>query len=102
MVRIPGGVFVGELLLLRSIPPVRLADFLVDRLEVTNAQYKAFVDAGGYGKPDYWDQEFVRDGRRLTFAEAMALFVDQTGRPGPATWEGGDIPRGQEDLPVGG
>jgi formylglycine-generating enzyme required for sulfatase activity len=32
----------------------------------------------------------------------MALFTDGTGRPGPATWEGGDIPRGQDSLPVGG
>jgi dienelactone hydrolase len=32
----------------------------------------------------------------------MKLFVDQTGRPGPATWEHGGFPKGQEDYPVGG
>jgi len=32
----------------------------------------------------------------------MALFRDRTGRPGPATWEVGDYPRGQEDFPVSG
>jgi eukaryotic-like serine/threonine-protein kinase len=35
-------------------------------------------------------------------AEAMPRFVDRTGRPGPATWEGGAFPAGQADYPVGG
>ncbi len=34
--------------------------------------------------------------------EAMALFRDTTGRPGPSTWEQGDYPRGQEEFPVSG
>ena len=28
--------------------------------------------------------------------------TDRTGRPGPATWEAGDFPRGSGDFPVGG
>jgi dienelactone hydrolase len=32
----------------------------------------------------------------------MALFVDKTGRPGPATWEVGDYPEGEDDYPVSG
>jgi hypothetical protein len=32
----------------------------------------------------------------------MAEFVDQTGRPGPATWQAGDYPEGQGDFPVSG
>ena len=32
----------------------------------------------------------------------MAEFADSTGRPGPATWQGGDYPEGQEDYPVSG
>ena len=32
----------------------------------------------------------------------MAEFVDSTGRPGPATWQGGDYPEGQDDYPVSG
>ena len=34
----------------------------------------------------------------LRRAEAMARFTDQTGRPGPATWEAGDYPAGQGDI----
>ncbi|HXV64351.1 MAG TPA: SUMF1/EgtB/PvdO family nonheme iron enzyme, partial [Vicinamibacteria bacterium] len=32
----------------------------------------------------------------------MALFVDATGRPGPATWEVGSYPEGREEHPVAG
>ena len=32
----------------------------------------------------------------------MARFRDRTGRSGPATWELGSYPEGQEDFPVGG
>lgn len=80
----------------------RLNDFLIDRFEVTNRQYKTFVDAGGYERPEYWTEPFVLDGRVLPFDEAMARFVDRTGRPGPSTWSGGAPPTDQLDLPVGG
>jgi hypothetical protein len=80
---------------------VAFADFFLDRTEVTNAQYKAFVDAGGYRQPSYWDPA-VRDAETLTFEQAIALFVDSTGRPGPAAWIAGDFPEGQGDYPVGG
>jgi dienelactone hydrolase len=32
----------------------------------------------------------------------MARFLDATGRPGPANWELGEFPKGQEDYPVSG
>ena len=102
MVRIPGGEIPGGMPGLTRVPVVRLGDFRMDRDEVTNRQYKAFVDAGGYAKPEYWPETLEQAGRRLTRAEGLALMVDRTGRPGPATWEAGDIPRGQEDLPVAG
>ncbi len=33
---------------------VDLPAFWIDRTEVTNAQYRKFVEAGGYTQPDYW------------------------------------------------
>jgi predicted esterase len=102
MVRIPGGAFAPELLQLRSLPTRTLGDFLVDRLETTNAEFKRFVDAGGYTRREFWNETFIKDGKTLTWEEAMALFTDRTGRPGPATWEGGDFLPGTGDLPVGG
>ncbi|MGE5715199.1 MAG: SUMF1/EgtB/PvdO family nonheme iron enzyme, partial [Acidobacteriota bacterium] len=74
----------------------------IDRTEVTNEEFRKFVDAGGYQKREFWKQPFVRDGRPLPFDEAVALFRDTTGRPGPATWEVGSFPKGMEKHPVAG
>ena len=79
-----------------------IGDFLMDRFEVTNKDYKRFVDTGGYQNSEYWKYPFDREGHLLSFDEAMALFIDKTGRPGPATWEIGDFPEGQDDYPVSG
>ena len=76
--------------------------FFIDRYEVTNKQFKEFIDAGGYQKREYWKNKFARDGRALSFEEAMAELRDATGRPGPATWEAGRYPDGQENFPVAG
>ena len=80
----------------------KLADFLMDHREITNTQYKAFVDAGGYTKRELWDSTIVRDGHPIEWRVAIALFVDKTGRPGPSTWEGGAPVADQVDFPVGG
>ncbi len=76
--------------------------FYIDRYEVTNKQYKEFVDKGGYRNRDYWKNEFIREGEKLTWEEAMAEFIDITGQPGPSTWEAGDYPEGQDNYPVSG
>ena len=79
-----------------------LNDFYIDRYEVTNKQYKEFVNGDGYRNKKYWKQRFVKDGRELTWEEALKEFVDDSGQPGPATWEGGDYPEGTGDHPVSG
>ncbi len=92
MVRVPG----------KETPLGKLDDFYIDRFEVTNKQYKQFIDSGGYRNRKFWKQEFLKDGKVLTWEEAKAEFVDQTGRPGPASWQAGDYPEGQGDYPVSG
>jgi serine/threonine protein kinase/dienelactone hydrolase len=87
---------------LDHLPEVRLADYWIDRHEVTNREFKRFVDDGGYRRRELWREPFVRDGGALEFDAAMALLVDTTGRPGPATWEQGTYPAGQDDFPVTG
>ena len=76
--------------------------FFIDRYEVTNRQYKEFIDNGGYSNPEYWKNEFKKDEKTITRNEAIAFFVDNSGRPGPSTWEAGDYPEGQDDYPVSG
>jgi dienelactone hydrolase len=84
------------------IESVNVPEYFIDRYEVTNRQFKAFLDAGGYRKRELWDQPFVADGRPIGFDDAMRRFVDVTGRPGPSTWRVGEYPAGQDDYPVGG
>jgi dienelactone hydrolase len=97
MVHVPAG---------RVEPPwhsgVKLDDFLIDKFEVTNREYKKFVDVGGYRDPQYWKFPFLKDGRALGFSEALSLFRDKTDRPGPSTWELGSYAPGQDDYPVSG
>ncbi len=102
MIRIPGGLLGATLVGTAGAQPIQLGEYRMDRFEITNRQFKAFVDAGGYGDRSYWEYRFRDNGRTLTADEAMARFIDKTGRPGPATWEGGDFLAGQGDIPVGG
>jgi dienelactone hydrolase len=83
-------------------PVGKLPDFFIDRCEVTNRQFKDFVAAGGYRTRKFWTQKFVKDGREIAWEEAVGSFVDQTGLPGPSTWQAGDYPEGQADYPVSG
>ena len=96
MVRIQGGTDAA------TREPRAVGDFWIDRYEVTNREFKRFVDAGGYEKRDYWKHPFVRDGRELSWTQALEGFRDTTGRPGPAGWELGHYPKGEDDLPVTG
>ena len=80
----------------------RLGEFALDRYEVTNRQFKEFIDHGGYERREYWKAPFHEDGRTLSWEQAMARFRDPTGRPGPSTWESGRYPAGKDHHPVSG
>ena len=41
-----------------SIRP-RLTDYLIDKYEVSNQDYREFITAGGYVKKAYWRHPFV-------------------------------------------
>jgi formylglycine-generating enzyme required for sulfatase activity/dienelactone hydrolase/predicted Ser/Thr protein kinase len=101
-VAVPEGRLGIDLAGFETVEPIDLPAFRIDQFEVTNQEYKAFVDSGAYRNPALWRYEF-RDGERsLSFDEAMARFRDQTGRPGPATWEVGSFTAGTADHPVSG
>jgi cephalosporin-C deacetylase-like acetyl esterase len=85
-----------------GMPELALKDYWIDQYEVTNRQYKAFVDQGGYQKREYWKFDFRREGKHLSWDEAMALFRDAAGRPGPKEWIQDEYPKGQDDYPVTG
>jgi iron(II)-dependent oxidoreductase len=71
----------------------RVEAMFLDRYPVTNRQFYAFVDAGGYEQMSIWDPQIWT---------AVFDFVDATGAPGPRFWKHGRYPRGEEDFPVVG
>jgi dienelactone hydrolase len=81
---------------------VPLGDFLIDKFEVSNRLFKQFLEAGGYQNTNAWIFPVIKDGRMLSWEEAMSQFRDQTGKPGPSTWTNGSHPAGQADYPVTG
>jgi cephalosporin-C deacetylase-like acetyl esterase len=102
MLYVQGGSSTLDLTGLNSLPAVALGDYWIDKFEVSNGQFRDFVRAGGYSNPRFWKHDFIKDGRKISFEEAMKFFRDRTGRPGPATWESGDFPEGKGHYPVTG
>ena len=82
--------------------PVEVEDYWIDKYEVTNREFMAFVNAGGYTREEYWKQPFREAGQQISWENARNTFLDRTGRVGPATWESGAYPDGQENYPVSG
>jgi serine/threonine protein kinase/formylglycine-generating enzyme required for sulfatase activity len=100
MVFVPGGDY---RLISWSRPTdqrVRLDDYFIDKYEVSNQEYKEFVNAGGYLKRELWTHPFVKDGRTVPWDEAVRTLVDRTGLPGPRTWSNQSFPEGKADHPV--
>ncbi|GAO43347.1 SUMF1/EgtB/PvdO family nonheme iron enzyme [Flavihumibacter petaseus] len=91
MVRIPASETDIYIVGLEQSGPKYVPAFLIDKYEVTNKAFKVFVDAGGYNNPLYWKYPVDR-----------SAFTDKTGKPGPANWEAGTYPDGQENFPVTG
>ena len=102
MIYIPGGNFIPALTG-SGVDEVYLHPFYIDKFEVTNKEFKEFIEAGGYRNPQYWvEMDFIRDGVSLTLEEAQELMTDTTGMMGPAGWEVGTYIQGTEDKPVTG
>ncbi len=71
----------------------RVDTLYLDRYPVTNFEFQQFLDAGGYEKLEYWDEEAL---------PALLDFVDQTGQPGPRYWIEGQFRSGEGRRPVVG
>ena len=102
MVYVPTGQFLPAMagFALEALP---VEAFLIDRSEVSNLEFKEFVDAGGYSDPSFWvGLEFNFEGELVEWEDASDLMVDATGQPGPATWEFGSYKPGTDDHPVTG
>jgi serine/threonine protein kinase len=76
--------------------------FLIDKHEVTNRDFFAFVSAGGYREKKFWPDVLMIDGISSPWESAVKSFIDKTGIQCPRFWSGGKYPEGKEDHPVTG
>lgn len=81
---------------------IPLSGYWIDKYEVSNQSFANFVTQGGYHNSEYWKFPFIKEGREIEWEDAIGAFVDATGFPGPATWEVGTFPSGEEDYRVRG
>lgn len=102
MVYVGGGYWTSYVSFIGWVGPYTFPPYYVDRYEVINSEYQEFVDEGGYRNPKYWPAVFLKGGQTMSWSQAMQLFRDSTGRPGPSTWAGGHYPEGKADFPVSG
>ena len=76
--------------------------FFIDKYEVTNKQFKEFIDSGGYHNKNFWNIPFLKNSKEISWQDALLEFRDATDRPGPAPWIAGSYPAGEDNMPVNG
>tara|TARA_B100001057_G_scaffold501239_1_gene622341 strand:+ start:6020 stop:8266 length:2247 start_codon:yes stop_codon:yes gene_type:complete len=76
--------------------------YSISKTEVSNSEYKKFLDDNGYKKPRYWDFPIEIDGQIYEFENTVKIFKDKFGQFGPANWSYGKFPENQENFPVTG
>jgi iron(II)-dependent oxidoreductase len=82
---------VDEIVSPENLIPVE--GLFLDRYGVTNGEYFAFVESGGYEQMSLWDEAIW---------PAVLGFVDSTGHPGPRFWANGSFTTGEDNHPVVG
>ena len=86
-----------------GVTDYKLSPYFIDKFEVTNKQFKQFIDDGGYENFQYWEGHGIHQRWEfLSWEEAKELMVDSTGVNGPLSWELGSYRNGEENLPVTG
>ncbi|HAO94120.1 MAG: hypothetical protein A2X93_02110 [Deltaproteobacteria bacterium GWC2_56_8] len=66
--------------------------FYIDRYEVTNQRYKAFVDAAGYPAPDHWKDGNIPEGKK----DHPVVYVTWKDADNFCRWEGKRLPSEEE------
>ena len=76
--------------------------FYMDKYEVSNKDYKEFVDANGYYREEFWPIDIMHDGEKISFNEVKTSFVDKANFPSPKDWYQGTYENGKDLYPVSG
>jgi eukaryotic-like serine/threonine-protein kinase len=100
MVFVPGGEYSLVNWSRSTESKVRLDDYFIDKYEVSNAEFKEFITAGGYWKKEFWRVPITKDGKPIPLEDALQLFRDRTGLPAPRSWTNQNFADGKADFPV--
>ena len=100
MVFVPGGPYRLDGWARPTEAQASLNDYFIDKYEVSNQEYKEFITGGGYLKKQYWQHPFMKNGKPITWEDALKEFKDRTGLPGPRDWSNQNFPDGKADFPV--
>lgn len=76
--------------------------FYMDKYEVSNKDYKEFVDANGYYREEFWPIDIMYEGEPISFNDVKTTFVDKANFPSPKDWYQGTYENGKELYPVSG
>ncbi|MDG1219570.1 MAG: SUMF1/EgtB/PvdO family nonheme iron enzyme [Flavobacteriaceae bacterium] len=76
--------------------------FYMDKYEVSNKDYKEFVDSNGYYRDEFWPLDLMHEGKKISFSEVKTSFVDKANFPSPKDWYQGTYENGKELYPVSG
>jgi formylglycine-generating enzyme required for sulfatase activity len=92
----------------KPVHPVNLKAYYIGKYEVTNEEFKKFIDDGGYINPDYWtaeewekaSSELEKDIRNNPYGNVIKnSYGRQPEFWNDSTYNGGGIP-GNENFPV--
>jgi eukaryotic-like serine/threonine-protein kinase len=100
MVFVPGGEYSLVNWSRSTESKVSLDDYFIDKYEVSNAEFKEFITAGGYWKKEFWKVQVTKDGKSIPLEDALELFKDRTGLPAPRSWTNQNFAEGKADFPV--
>jgi len=76
--------------------------FSISKTEVSNKEFQAFVNDGGYETIEFWDFPTIIDGVEYRYKESIKMFVDKHGQFGPSNWSYGQFEDNGANLPVTG
>ena len=76
--------------------------FYMDRYEVSNKEFKEFVDSNGYYREEFWPTKLMHNGTEISFNDVKTSFVDKSNFPSPKNWVQGTYENGKDLFPVSG
>lgn len=95
-------LFLGNTNYSKSYENLVVKPFYIDKYEVSNKEYKQFVDSNGYYLEEYWPSDLMHEGISISFDQVKTSFVDRSNFPSPKDWRQGNYERGKDLYPVTG